>query len=171
MALLEPILRTCKAERYIDNFREFGIEPYVFKILGHEDLSAIGIEDENLRTDILNHFANLQIPTEKKQEIKIDLEYTLIVLHLMSVHLNKHFEILSNILKQDEVDLCHIRNGGAVRCLESSLHSLEAKILALESKMLTPYDNTISKMRKTFLVVSTFGITMLVLFGCVKFLR
>lgn len=64
MDLLSTILRSCKAEKYIENFKEHQVDSFTLKLLNHEDLKIIGVNDEEHRNNILKHIDNLQIPCE-----------------------------------------------------------------------------------------------------------
>lgn len=64
MDLLESILRTANAEHFTERFKEQGIETVTLSLLTDEDLRLLGIEEENIRQDILKRIANLHIPKE-----------------------------------------------------------------------------------------------------------
>lgn len=64
MDLLETLLRNAKAADYIQNFRDYDIEVSSLPILSDEDLKLIGIDDENVRCNVLNLARNLKIPSE-----------------------------------------------------------------------------------------------------------
>lgn len=64
MDLLSTVLRSCNAEQYIENFKTHQVDSFTLKLLNHEDLKIIGINDEEHRNNILKHIDNLQIPCE-----------------------------------------------------------------------------------------------------------
>lgn len=64
MDLLQSILRTCRAEEYIENFKNNGIDAFTLRILSDEDLKIIGVKEVDIRELILGHVSNLQIPSE-----------------------------------------------------------------------------------------------------------
>lgn len=64
MDLLDSILRSAKAEQYIDSFKENGIDTYTLSLLTEKDLKLLKIEDHDIRQNILNRIKSLQIQKE-----------------------------------------------------------------------------------------------------------
>lgn len=64
MDLLESVLRASNAQKYIENFRNYGIDASVLKLLDDEDLKRLGVDDPNTRNTILQNAINLQIPSQ-----------------------------------------------------------------------------------------------------------
>lgn len=64
MDLLSTILRSCNAEIYIQNFKIHQVDSFTLKLLNHEDLEIIGVNDEEHRNNILKQIEKLQIPAE-----------------------------------------------------------------------------------------------------------
>ncbi|KAJ8919705.1 hypothetical protein NQ315_006233 [Exocentrus adspersus] len=170
MDLLQSILNTCGADKYIENFRSNGIDAFTLKILNNEDLKIIGVEEADVRNSIVKHVANLQIPSERKVKVVVDRKYALIVLNTMSMQLNKHFANLTYALKREDVDLCDIRVAPAVECLQGCLTSLEKRLTEFDAKV---FKQNRSK-RKLQILFPTIAVTALLLFlsgryfGCLR---
>lgn len=64
MDLFETILRTAGAEKYLNNFKENEIEEDALKLLSDEDLKLIGVEEEEIRANIIKKAQNLQLNIE-----------------------------------------------------------------------------------------------------------
>lgn len=64
MDLLESVLRSVKAERFTEKFKENGIDTPTLSLLNEEDLQILGIEDSHTRQEILKRIATLHIPKE-----------------------------------------------------------------------------------------------------------
>lgn len=62
--ILESMLRNCKAEQYINNFTNNGVDTFCLKLLNAQDLEELGVQDEETRNTLLKRLANLQIPSE-----------------------------------------------------------------------------------------------------------
>lgn len=62
--ILESLLRSCNAEKALANFKNNGVDTFCLKLLNGEDLEALGICDEETKSQILKRIANLQIPSE-----------------------------------------------------------------------------------------------------------
>lgn len=64
MDLLSTVLRSCNAEKFIEDFKIHQVDAFTLKLLNHEDLEIIGVQKEEHRNDILKYIENLQIPAE-----------------------------------------------------------------------------------------------------------
>lgn len=70
MDLLESVLRTANAESFTETFKEHGIDTATLSLLIDEDLQLLGIEDANVRQDILKRIENLHFPKEYVVTVK-----------------------------------------------------------------------------------------------------
>lgn len=169
MDLLETILRSCDADKYVNNFKENGIETYILKILVDEDLEAIGVEDAELRAKILNHCKNLQIPTEKKRDLTVDNQYLSLVLSQINVQITKHFANLTYALRRRNVDLCYIKVRPAALCLEGCLNSLDEQLDHLERRVLMK--EAMKRKKGPVLMIGTIGAAAVAMFVFVKYFK
>lgn len=64
MDLLESVLRASNAQKYIENFRNYGIDASVLKLLNEDDLKRLGVDDANIRSTLLRNAKNLQIVSQ-----------------------------------------------------------------------------------------------------------
>lgn len=64
MELLDTVLRTCKAGDYVDNFVQNDVDISNLQLLNDEDLKIIGIDESNIRENIIKKAKELQIPLE-----------------------------------------------------------------------------------------------------------
>lgn len=64
MDLLETVLRSANAEKYIEKLKEQNIEASTLPLLTDQDLLILGVDDEDIRKEILDRSSTLQIPHE-----------------------------------------------------------------------------------------------------------
>lgn len=64
MDLLETVLRSVNAEKYIEKLKEQNIEASTLPLLTDQDLLILGVDDEDIRKEILDRSSTLQIPHE-----------------------------------------------------------------------------------------------------------
>ncbi|ERL94324.1 hypothetical protein D910_11605 [Dendroctonus ponderosae] len=169
MDLLETVLRSCQAEQYINNFKDHRIDTYILKLLVEEDLELIGIDDEETRVRVLQHFANLQIPTEKKRDITVNHQFLGLVLTQIKVQLMKHFANLTFALRKTDVDLCYIKINPAIVCLENCISSFEHQVEDLERNILKPKSSRNSN--RALLLCGTLATSMLFLFAFARYTK
>lgn len=169
MDLLETVLRSCQAEQYIRNFKDHRIDTYILKLLVEEDLELIGIEDKATRARVLQHFANLQIPTEKRRDITVNHQFLGLVLTQIKVQLKKHFANLTFALRKTDVDLCYIKIHPSVVCLENCISSFEHQVEDLERSILKPKSSR--NLNRGLLLCGTLSTSMLILFLLAKYAK
>ncbi|KAJ8968449.1 hypothetical protein NQ317_018132 [Molorchus minor] len=108
MDLLQTVLQSCGAENFVENFKDNSINTFTLKILSDSDLKLIGIEDEDLRSCIINHISNLQIPTEKNVDVTLNSLYVTLTLITAAVEsLQNHIIYLGNSLTRFEKVFVH----------------------------------------------------------------
>ncbi|CAH0545709.1 unnamed protein product [Brassicogethes aeneus] len=167
MDIIDTVLHSCRAEKYIDKFKEHGVtDMHTLKVLSYEDLKIILGDEDELNQKVLNTINNLQLPTEKTISRVIDKEYVSLVLSQISLQMHKHFANLAIAARREDVVVCDIKLKPTVLCLNESLKSLE--------KTLNKFDkNVVGRRKKNMIkyVVPVILVTSLLIFACKKFIK
>lgn len=153
MDLLDSVLRKAKAENFAEKFKANGINTTTLSLLTDEDLQLLDINNPDIRQEILKCIENLQIPKEyvclekkfnflirffyrRKNELLIDQEYVVTVLHCIGQQLLLHYASLSYAMTVENLIICDVKLLPATRCLVNSIQGLEQKLNTLEELVL-----------------------------------
>lgn len=160
MDLLEPVLRTANAQNFTEKFKEHGIDAAVLSLLTDDDLQLLGIEDSNIRQNILNRIANLHIRKEyvcikkmessdasficlfsfafyrKRNNLIVDEDYVLTAIHCINQQLLLHYASLSYAITKKDIVLCDVKLSRATQCLAGCVDNLQAKVNVLKQMVI-----------------------------------
>ncbi|KAF5305839.1 hypothetical protein FQR65_LT07578 [Abscondita terminalis] len=136
MDLLETILRSANAEKYVELFAKNGIEAATLPLLSIEDLKFLGVDEKDVRIEILNKASHLQIPHEKLISIVLTKEDVELILNQITYQLNLHHALLSCPIIRKDVVVCDVKLGNATKCLLNCLESLSNKLDEFEQRIL-----------------------------------
>ncbi|KAF2880087.1 hypothetical protein ILUMI_26099 [Ignelater luminosus] len=134
MDLFETVLRSANAERYIDILKEQNLEASTLPLLTDNDLLILGVDDEDIRKEILAKSSTLQIPHEKTVKIYVDKEFAELVLNQISHQLYLHHASLLCALNRKDIMVCDLKLHKASKCLLNCVTSLEKELDRSEKK-------------------------------------
>ena len=88
MDLLDTVLRSANAEAYVDLLSNHNIDASTLPTLSDMDLVILGVDDAEVRKNIIKKASHLQIPHEKLNDIVLTNEDIELILSQISHQLN-----------------------------------------------------------------------------------
>ncbi|KAF5296164.1 hypothetical protein FQA39_LY12618 [Lamprigera yunnana] len=159
MTLMESVLISSNARKYIKLFRDNNIYASTLAVLSDEDLKILGVKEGEVRKKLLDKVQQLKI-TPEKFNTSLSAADIDTILKQINHQLERNNTLLCDIASYEDLILCDIQLGNVSKCILNCIESFEHQLNEFENKLCTRRPN-----RKRF--IATIGVTtvLLLIFG------